>query len=550
VRSLNDVTVGDVRPAMLTLLGAVGFVLLIACANVANLMLFRGAARHGESAVRVALGASRVRIARERLAEAALVAAAAAVVALVVAWGMLDAVVALVPGGLPRVDSIRVDAAVVWFTFAIALVTTVLSGVAPALASVRADLVSALRSHAVKTAGRTGERGRRILVVAQVAMAVMVIAGTGLLIRSVLALQAVDVGIAVDGLAFVGLSMPQAKYADRARHERFLDEAIAALESTREIRGATPVNVPPFSGPTGWDVPRFTVEGQSADAAAANPGLNLEAIHPNYFETLQVPLVRGRAFTRFDRAGAENVAIVSDEVARRMWPGGDAIGKRLKMGAPSSPGRWYIVVGVAASTRYRDLVRTRPTLYLPAAQFLVTAQTLIVRTNAGADAVLRIAREKLGAIDADVRVVEVAPYSRMLDAPLARPRFNALLLSAFGTAALLLAAIGLYAVMSVYVRQRDREIGLRVALGATPRDVRRLVIAEGARLASAGALIGVAGATIAARLLEGMLFAVEPLDPLALGGAALLLVAVAAVAAYLPVRRAARVDPIIALRSI
>jgi predicted permease len=398
-------------------------------------------------------------------------------------------------------------------------------------------------------AGPSGRHGRRTLVVAQVALAVTIVAAAGLLIRSVLHLQSVDMGLAPDRLVLVNLDMPQAKYAERGARAQFLDEVISQLESVSNISAATPVNVSPFTG-QGWDLPSFTAERQSAEDTAANPSLNLESIHPNYFGTFEVKLVRGRAFTAADREGAPDVAIVSEDVAAQTWPGEDPIGKRLKMGSlPDPDPHWYTIVGVAATTRYRDLIRPRPTLYLPAEQFQMTAAMLVLRTTASLDLVTSLARERVQAVDPDVDVIRVAHFTEMLDAPLARPRFNAFLLSVFGVAALLLSTIGLYAVMAAYVAQRDREIALRLALGATATAVRGLVLAEALWLAGLGAVIGLAGAAGATRFLRGMLFEVHPLDPSTIAGAALLLIAASALASYVPVRRATGVDATAVLRS-
>jgi len=548
VHAFEDVVVGDVRTAMLALFGAVGFVLLIASANVANLLLMRGEARRAELAVRAALGAGRGRIVRLLFAESLLLALAAGAAGLAIAWWSLQALITLVPDGLPRVESVRVDATVVSFTIAIVFVTALLAGLAPALSSMRADLVTHLRSGGRGVTGPAARHGRRTLVVAQVALAVTIVAAAGLLIRTVIQLQSIDIGLAADRLVLVNLKMPPGKYAERARHAQFLDAVIAQLQVVPAISAATPVNVPPFSG-QGWDLPRFAAEGQTAEQAAANPSLNLESIHPNYFETFEVPLVRGRAFTADDRQGALQVAILSEDIAARTWPGDDPIGKRLKMGRPDSRDPWYTVVGVAAGTRYRELASPRPTLYLPAAQFQMTAEMLVLRTTAPLDLVASLSRDRLRAVDPDVHVMRVAPFTEMLERPLARPKFNALLLSIFGIAALLLSTIGLYAVMAAYVRQRGREIALRLALGATAAGVRRFVLSEALRLAGLGAAIGLAGAASATRLLRGMLFEVDPLDPATILGAALLLIAASALASYVPLRRATRVDAVAMLRS-
>jgi putative ABC transport system permease protein len=549
VRPFAEAIVGSVRPAMLMLMAAVGLLMLIASANVANLLLMRGEGRRAELALREALGAGRARIVRQLLLENFVLAVFAGALGLAASWWSLQALLALLPDGLPRVDSVRINVTVVAFTAAVGLFAAVLAGLAPALSLARGDLLLHLRGSArgVTTAG--SPRARRALVVAQVALAVTIVAAAGLLTRSVLKMQSVDIGVAADRLVLVELSMPGGKYSDPARHGQFLDAAVAQLEATPEIAAATPVNVPPFSGDNGWDVPKFTVEGQSAERAAANPSLNLESIYPNYFATFDIPLAHGRAFTTADRGGTLRVAILSEDVASATWPGEDPTGKRIKLGGPQSPEPWLTVVGVAGMTRYRELARPRPTLYLPAAQFLITAQMLVLRTSAPDTAVASVVRDRVNGVDPAVGVPRVAPFARLLDEPLARPRFNALLLSLFGLAALLLATVGLYAVMAAYVRQRDRELALRRALGATAAHMRRLVLGEAVSLAGLGAAIGLAGATAATRLVRGMLFQIEALDPPTLLGAAVLLMAAAAVAAYVPMRRATGADAVALLRN-
>jgi hypothetical protein len=314
------------------------------------------------------------------------------------------------------------------------------------------------------------------------------------------------------------------------------------------ISRATPVNIPPFLD-QGWDVPRISAAGQSEVEAAGNPSLNLESIHPSYFETLDIPILRGRAFTPADREGSPLVAVVSENVAEQLWPGQDPIGKRLKFGPVASSDEWRTVVGIAAPSRYRTLTVARPTLYLPAAQFQMTATLLVLRTTASLELLTSIAVDRMQTIDPDVRLMRASPFTELLDRPLARPRFNAFLLGIFALAAVMLSTVGLYAVMAAYVRQRDREIALRLALGATAGGVRRFVLAETVRLASLGALIGVAAAVAASRLLRGMLFEVGPLDPWATIGAALLLMAASALASYLPMRRATRLDAVAMLRA-
>lgn len=548
VRSFVDVVVGDVRITLVALFGAVGLVLLIACANVANLLLMRGEGRRGELAMRAALGAGRARIVCQVLAESFLVALLAGIGGLAIAWWTLRGLVGIVPDGVPRMEAIRIDGIVVLFSIAVVFVTALVAGLVPALSSIRADLVSPLRRGGQGNVGTSSNRGRRTLVVVQVALAITVVSAAGLLIRSVLRLQSIDFGIPVDRLVMLDLYMPPAKFVERHQHAHFLDEAIAQLEALPAITRATPVNIHPFLD-RGWDLPRMTAEGQAEEQVATNPSLNIESIHPNYFETLQIPIVRGRAFTSADREDSPEVAIVSEDVAARLWPQQNPLGKRLKMGGIASPADWRTVVGVAARTRYRTLTAPRPTLYLPAAQFQMTATNLVLRTTASLELLTSLAADRIRAVEPDVRLMRVVPFAEMLDRPMARPRFNAFLLSIFGMAALLLSTVGLYAVMAGYVRQRDREIAVRLALGATATDVRRLVLAETVRLAGLGVVIGVAGAAATGGLLRGMLFEVDPLDPSTTAAAALLLIVASALASYLPMRRATRVDAVAMLRT-
>jgi predicted permease len=550
VRSFDDVVVGDVRPAMLVLLAAVALLLLIACANTANLMLVRGESRRSELAVRAALGASGGALARPLLAESLLIALAAGLVGLAAARGALPVVLALVPGGLPRLHSVHIDAAVVFFAAAIAFVAAALAGVVPALYAARTDV--ALRLRTGRSQGGEAGGGRRVLVVAQVALAVAVVAAAGLLTRSLWRLQGVSMGLDPARLVVATLAFAPAGERLSPLPPDFHHEVVSRLRAIPGVESATPVNNPPLAGVSGWDSPQSTAEGQTRDAAQGNPSLNLEAVYPDHFETLGVALRRGRAFTEADGPGAPPVAIVSADVAQRLWPNQDAIGKRMRIGIDPSDeswARWRTVVGVVEPTRYRDLAVPRPTLYLPAVQFIETPQAYLMRTALPAAALAGIVRGRVEAVHSRARVLAVAPFRQYLQVPLARPRFNAFVIGLFAGASLLLAAVGLYAVMAAAVRQRHQEIGIRVAVGATARHVRTLVLGEALRLAAAGAAIGLGLAIAGARLVRGLLFSVHPLDTVSLGGAAVLLVAVSILACALPVRYATRVDPMKVLRA-
>ncbi len=546
VRRFKDEIVGDVRRGLGVLLAAVGLLLFVAGANVANLLLVRGESRRTELVVRAALGAGRGRFVRQQFAESLLVAAVAAVCGVAVSVVGLRTVTALVPDGVPRLEAIRFDGLVIAFAAATTLVVGILAGLAPALAAPVHDLAAALRAGGRGMRGAVAQRGRRLLVASQVALAVALVAAAGLLTRSLVRLQSADMGFAHDRLVLAELEIPTALQGERRL--QFLEAVLARLASVPRIEAATPVNSQPFAGALGWDVPRFTAEGQSEAQVAANPSLNFEAVFPGYFSTLGVAVRRGRGFTPDDRKDAPRVAVVDEAMAARTWPGQDPIGRRVKFGLQAK-NEWWSVVGVAATTRYRELRTPRPSLYVPAEQLMVTAPRLVIRTSATAGFVAGVVRDAVRAVDPSVRVQRVSPYVEFMRQPLAAPRFNALVLMVFAASALLMSAIGLFGVMAASVRQRRPEIGVRLALGATSEAVLRMVLGEGLRLALLGALAGLALAGFGAGLLRGLLFEVEPLDPASLLGAAVVLVAAAVAATWLPARYATRVAPVEVLRA-
>ena len=542
----KESVVGDVRGALVVLFGAVALVLFIAAANAASLMLARGDTRRTEFAVRAALGGSRARLMRQTLIESGILALASGAAGLLFSGIALRAWLRLVPGGLPRTDGISIGWLSVAFTVGLALLVAAATGLAPALLSVRAELASRLRDGRGMTP--TARRGTRLLVVAQVAVAVMVLAAAALLSRSLLKLQAAGDQLASDRLLLAQLALPQSKYPEPTQQARFMTLLIERLQATPGVAAATPINATPFTG-LGWDAPTYTAEGQTAENARANATLNLEEIYPDYFRTFDVAIVRGRPFTAADREGAALVAIISEDVAARTWPGQDPIGRRLKLGDASSEEPWRAVVGVAARTRFRELREQRPSIYVPAAQFIGAARDVAIRTAAPTAAVAAQVRAQVASIDGDVGVLRIQPFAELLEVPLARPRFNALLVAVFAAASLILLGIGLYAVIAGFVRQRRPEIGLRMALGATRADVHRLVLGEGLRLAGIGAALGLAGAAALTRVLRGLLFEIQPLDPVAFAAAAGLLTVVALASLVLPVRAAGRVDPAITMRA-
>jgi putative ABC transport system permease protein len=549
VHAYEDVVIGDVRPALAVLVGAVALVLLIASANVANLLLARAEDRRADLAIRRTLGATAGGLVRQVLAESLLLAfAAGALGTLAAAWS-LPVLLASLPYALPRGESIRIDAGVLLFTTMLALVTAALAGLAPALSSARTDPVTQLRAAGRGSTRGTGRRGPRALVVAQVALAVAVVVGAGLLTRSVRHLQSLDIGLAADRLVFVELAMPDSEYGGGERRQQFFERVMADLHTVPGVAAVTPVHVLPFAGTGGWDLPTFAADGQPAERAAANPVLNIESVHESYFRTLEVEIVRGRPFVQTDTQAAPLVAVVSEDVAARTWPGQDPIGRRLKFGRVDSDEPWRTVVGVARPTRYRELARPRPTLYLPAEQFIAAPHALVVRATSSTIPVAELTRARVRAVDPGVQVMRVAPFDELLQEPLAKPRFNALATGTFAIVALLLAALGLHAVVARDVRRRFRELGIRIALGATAADVHRLVLGDGMRLVLPGIACGLAVAAGGTRLLTGLLVGVHPLDPASLVGAVLLLAAGCLVAALVPAWRASRLDPAITLRA-
>jgi predicted permease len=547
VQPYREFVIGDVRPALLVLFGAVGLVLLIACANVSSLLLVRGDARRSEFAVRAALGAGRARLVRQVLAEGLVLATASTVVALVATGALLPVLIGWVPDGLPRADAVRVDARVVGVSLTLALVSAVLAALVPAVTSVGRHLSTSLRAASRGTAS-SGTQWRRALVVSQVALAVVGLVCAGLLVSSFRELRAEAARLASDHLVYVPLDLPHDTYRDRGRLLRLVTELAEVLEADPRVMGATPINVPPFSG-VGWDVPVFTAEGQSDADAKANPPLNLEEIHPRYFSTFQVPLMRGRAFTAADSDTAPPVAIVSADVAARTWPGLDPIGRRLKMGLPGSRGRWLTVVGITAPTRYRDLRTERSTLYVPALQMIGAAQQLAVRTSMPTPQLMALVQARLRVLDANVTVMPLRPFTELLEVPLARPRFYTVLMTGFGATGVALAVVGLYGVIATGVRQRRREFGVRMALGAEASDVRRLVLADGAWLVGLGIVVGLAAALVAAQALRGLLYGVEPIDLMSLAASMVGIAAVSAIALAVPLRAAGRVQPADVLRA-
>ena len=552
VRSIESLIVGDVKPALLALAGAVALLLGLANVNVANLFLVRGLGRRRELAVRAAIGAGGWRIAQLMATEAVVLATLGGLAGLAVAAWLLRLVVSLAPAELPRTDAIRVDLAVAVATGVMVVVSALAFSLWPAIAvSRQRDLHNVLRSGARTGAADVGSRrARSFLVVAQVALAIVVLVGAGLLGRTLSVLQHLDMGFASDELSTVELSLPESITSSRPRLDAFYGAVTERLATMPGMSSATVVLVPPFSGRNGWDA-FFTAEGQTARDAAANPALDFQPVLPSYFSTMGIPIRRGRGIAATDREGTALVAVVSRSFAERAWPRQDPIGKRFKFGHADAPSPWTSVVGVVDDVRYRELTYSRPVVYVAWAQQTdkPPLSFVVARGAAGHALAARDVDRLVRELEPRVLVTSVATMRQRLTTSLARPRFDAMVLGVFAAVAFVLAAVGVYGVIAALVRQRTPEIGIRLALGAQPGEVRWMVMRSGLGLAGAGVVAGLAASLAATRVLGAELYGVHPADPLTMSAASLALLVAAALACGVPARAASRVDPLTALKA-
>jgi putative ABC transport system permease protein len=548
VLPLRDQMVGDTRRSLFLVSGAVGLVLLIACANVANLTLARGASRRREMAVRTALGARRGRLVRQLLAESVLVALTGGGLGVLLAMAGTRGLVALDPGSIPRLDDARIDPGVLFFSLALSLVTGLLVGLAPAWRQSQAQLRDGLKEGGRRVgASQPRRRLRSLLVVGEVAMALVVLVGAGLLLRSFTALQRVDTGFDSANVLTFQLTLPRTKYDSAYKFVAFHRQLQQRLASSPGVEFASGVDPLPMGG-SGWGA-TFVVAGRALAPGEPLPHAEHAVALPGYFRAMGIPLREGREFTDRDTYGAPEVVIVDEVLARQHWPRESAIGKYVRGGAnEEGPGAQVIgIVGHVHNSGPR--VEGEAQLYFPFLQRIQTPLSYVLRTPGDPMALLGTVRSAVRDIDADMPVARVATLSALETRALARERFNTLLLVLFAGTALALAAIGLYGVMAYLVTQRVEEIGIRLALGGRPRDVLRLVVGEGMLMALAGIAVGVACALALSRVVSGLLYGVRPTDPPTYVTIAALLCIVALVASVVPARRAARVDPAVALRS-
>lgn len=541
---------GPARPALLVLLAAVLLVLLVACANVSALLLARAADRQREIAVRLALGASRGRLVRQLLCESGIIALGGVVGGVLIAGGSLHALLALVPADVPRLQDAVIDTRVLAFTVVLAALAALLSGLAPALLASQPSFGAALEGGA-RTAGPGGaqRRWQGVLVGAEAAVALVLLAGAGLMAQTFHNLRRVNLGYDPRHVLALEVAAPHGKYQKAAEWRSLYRGLFERVDRLPGVEASAGVFLRPLWGQMGNDW-LFTVEGQSETESNANPHVNLEAVTPSYFAAMRMPLRCGRAFTERDAEGAPGVAIVSEGFARRYWPGRDPIGKRLKTPLPGSPydQQWLTIVGVVADARYREIQASRLDLYLSYRQSPYGPRHLVVRTAGDPLALAPSVRAVVQEADRELLAEDITSMESVVAAALGGPRFGMQLLSAFALAALALAALGTYGVMAFLVGRRTREIGVRMALGARAGDVQRLVLGQGLRPVLAGLAAGVAGSLALGRSMSALLFGVAPHDPPTMAGAAAVLAAAAALACYFPARRAARLDPAAALR--
>src|SRR5712664_860617 len=552
VVGLQEQLVQNVRPALLLLLGAVGAVLLIACVNVANLLLARAAARGREVAIRTSMGASRWRVTRQLITESLLLSLAGGTLGLLFAWASLGPLLKLSSTSVPAVLTVGLDRWVLFFTLVVSFVTGLVFGIVPAVRTAKLDLRETLNEGSRgSTTGIGQHRIRGVLVAAEIAMAMLLLVGAGLLLRSFSRLQEVPPGFQADHLLVADLPLSLTAYSKPQQRFEFFDRLVARAKSLPGVRSAGAASFLPVSG--GGGALHFNINGRPPKSPHDYTVTGYRTVTPNYFETLGMPLAQGRLFTAADTEKAQTVVVINSAMARTYFPGENPLGKRLQLGAiPESDVPWMEVVGVVGDVRQGLDLDPQAEMYLPyrqADQVLPVFQLSIVLRTA-TDPLLQAAalRSALGEIDPNQPLVRVRTMEENMAATVAQPRFRTWLIGIFAGLALILAGVGVYGVMSYTVTQRTSEIGIRVTLGAQPEDVFRIVVGEGLRLALTGVGAGILAALALTRLLRSFLYGVSAYDPLTFVGVALVLTLVAVAASFFPARRATLVDPMVALR--
>jgi putative ABC transport system permease protein len=564
---LRDQVTRGVRTAGSVFMAGVAMVLLIACANVTGLLLARGAARHRELVIRRALGASRARLVRQQLAESVVIAAGGGVAGLLLASWLVELLVRLpyrsdslfVPYSVAR-DAIGLDATALLVTAGVTLLSAVLAGAVPALAGSKTPELGGLRATGRSTAGRAHRRIRAGVVAVQVALAVVLLVTSALALRTFTHLQQADPGFSAEGVLTLRVALSEGSYREPAAVARYYQNAVERIATLPGVRAAGAVQHLPLSGldaSTG-----FFIEGRPEPARADEQQTHYRSVTPGYFTAMGIPIVRGRGFSERDAADAPRVAVVNEAMAARFWPGEDPIGKRVALDFESMrffrdrppvfdiPGGMREIVGVVTDIRHTSLLAGPvPELYTPSGQRPEREMSLVVRTTGAAAGLAAAVRDAVRSIDPSQPVGRIEPVSNLVSSAIAAPRANSVLLTTFAAVALALAMVGVVGLLSYSVASRTPELGIRLALGGSPRHVRALILREAFVLVAAGSALGIAGALIVGRSMQSLLVGVAPADPTSLAGAVLVLFAVAAVASYLPARRATAIDPVSALRS-
>jgi len=545
---LRDQLAGEIKPALLVLLGAVGFVLLIACVNVANLLLARAAGRHKEIAIRSAIGAGRRRIIRQLLTESLLLALLGGTLGLLLSRWCVSALVALSPPNLLGAGQVGVNLPVLAFTLAVSLLTGIVFGLVPALEASRVDLSKSLKEESRGNAGSSrGRWVRDMLVVAEVGLALVLLVGAGLMAKSFLRLQAVNPGFKAENLLTMRVLLPRAKYPDDAKVVAFFQQAVANFRTLPGVSSASAVSALPFADLGA--ATDFSIAGRPAQAPGEELVTDVRVVDEAYFRTMGIRVVAGRTFTEQEGMEDRNVSVINEAMARKYFAGENPLGKRIVVNMKDDPAPSEII-GIVGDARYGKLEEDelRPMVYWTPPQLTYSSMTLMMRTSGDPESLAAAARREVLAIDKDQPVSDVRTMESWLDESVARTRFGTLLLVAFAGLALTLAAVGIYGVMSYSVAQRQSEIGVRMALGAQARDVLGLVIRQGLGLVLVGVALGLLGALALTRVMSSLLYGVSATDPLTFAAIALVILGVAWVACYIPARRAARVDPLTALR--
>jgi putative ABC transport system permease protein len=528
-------------------------VLLIACANVATLVLARGVSRRREFAIRVAMGATRPRLIRQLLTESAMLSLLGGALGILLAlWG-IGFLLVVAPEDIPRLNEVKIDAAVLGFTLAVSLLTALVSGLAPALLTSNLDPYETLKEERGAIGGDNRQRLRQLLMVSEIALSLVLLVGAGLLIRSFLRVQRVDAGFRAENLLTMELILTGPKYGSLAGQQTFVNQTLQQIEALPGVQSANAITTLPVGGTSGQVHYSFIAEGRQV-RESEDPTAYYRSISPGYFQTMGIALNAGRTFTERDHQTAPPVAIINQAMARRIWPDQDPVGKRVRWSSgpwSNNEPQWMTIVGVVGDVKQYGLeAEEHLAIYVPYAQKNPAWRwlSLVVRTNADPSSLTRAITGNIHAVDRNLPVYLVRSMEQILSESLGARRFSTLLLGMLAAMALILSTVGIYGVIAYSVSQRTREIGIRVALGARRRDILRITIGQGLRLILIGVAVGLAAAYAFTRLLAGLLFNISATDPFTFAGVTLLLTGVALLACYIPARRAMKVDPMIALR--